>query len=57
MLDAVRIFTKGGVVLFAWDLTGSGTLGGGSGSGSATRGAGAGAGDPIDALVRECLLE
>ncbi|EEH56116.1 type II secretory pathway family protein [Micromonas pusilla CCMP1545] len=48
MLDAVRIFTKGGVVLFAWDLTGSGTLGGG---------AGAGAGDPIDALVRECLLE
>ena len=40
MLDAVQIFTKGGMILFSWSL-GLATL----------------KGNPVDALIRTCLLE
>ena len=40
MLDAVQIFTKGGMLLFSWSL-GLATL----------------KGNPVDALIRTCLLE
>lgn len=40
MLDAVQIFTKGGMILFSWTL-GLATL----------------KGNPVDELIRTCLLE
>ena len=40
MLDAVQIFTKGGMILFSWTL-GLATL----------------KGNPVDELIRACLLE
>ena len=41
MLDYVCIFTKGGALLWTWSLV----------SGAALRGS------PVDALIRNCLLE
>jgi signal recognition particle receptor subunit alpha len=40
MLEAVQIFTKGGLILFSWSL-----------------GLAAVKGNPVDALIRTCLLE